>query len=54
MRQQGRTLVISQAVIDGVIGVSMFLAAYLLRFETSLETTGLETENLLPRQAHNF
>ena len=38
MRQQGRTLVISQAVIDGVIGVSMFLAAYLLRFETSLET----------------
>ena len=29
---------ISQAVIDGIIGVSMFLAAYLLRFETIIST----------------
>ncbi|MEE8129248.1 MAG: hypothetical protein V3T48_03095, partial [Vicinamibacterales bacterium] len=36
MKQQGRAVVISQAVIDGIIGVSMFVAAYLLRFETIL------------------
>ena len=34
MSQRGRAVVISQAVIDGIIGVSMFIAAYLLRFET--------------------
>ena len=36
MRQRGRASVIGQAVIDGIIGVSMFIAAYLLRFETIL------------------
>ena len=38
MRQRGRALVLGQAVVDGLIGVSMFLAAYLLRFETILST----------------
>ena len=38
MRQRGRTLVVSQALIDALIGVSMFVVAYLLRFETILAT----------------
>ena len=36
MRSRGRALVFSQVVIDGIIGVSMFLVAYLLRFETDI------------------
>ena len=39
MTQRGRALVVSQAVIDGVIGVSMFVVAYWLRFETDLIST---------------
>lgn len=36
MSQRGRAVVVSLAVIDGIIGVSMFIAAYLLRFETDI------------------
>ena len=39
MRQQGRALVVSQAVLDGIIGVSMFVVAYLVRFETDIFST---------------
>ena len=34
MKQRGRAVVISQAVVDGIIGVCMFIVAYILRFET--------------------
>ncbi len=36
MKKRGRALVLSQAVIDGIIGVGVFLIAYLLRFETDI------------------
>jgi Undecaprenyl-phosphate glucose phosphotransferase len=36
VKQRGRAVVISQAVIDGIIGVCMFIVAYILRFETIL------------------
>ena len=36
MTQRGRGLVLGQTTIDAVIGVTMFVAAYLLRFETGL------------------
>ena len=36
MTQRGRALVLGQTTIDAVIGVTMFVAAYLLRFETGL------------------
>ena len=39
MKRRGRALVISQAVIDGFIGVTVFVTAYLLRFETDLIAT---------------
>ena len=48
MRQRGRALVVSQAVLDGIIGVSMFVVAYLVRFETDI----LSTPKGQPELAH--
>ena len=39
MRLRGRTVVLGQVVADGILAASMFLAAYLLRFETDLIPT---------------
>ena len=36
MKQRGRALMLSQVVIDGIIGVGVFLLAYMLRFETDV------------------
>ena len=36
MTQRARVRMLIQSVIDGGIGVTMFVAAYLLRFETDL------------------
>jgi Undecaprenyl-phosphate glucose phosphotransferase len=39
MKSRGRGLLASQAVIDAIIGIGMFIVAYLLRFETEIFAT---------------